>query len=773
MNLARLVARLGFCAAVAPALAMATTVPPPLIPLPAQISYADGAFRVDTHTPVVVADSNASTRRSAEYLVALMGKDRGLDLQVEQHAATPKAIVLQRDAQAAVANPEGYTLDVTPQGIRISARDDAGLFYGAMTLTQLLTPDESRGPVSVPAMQIVDRPRFVWRALMLDSVRHMQSVAEIETVLDQMAQHKLNTFHWHLADDQGWRIEIKRYPELMRIGAWRTPIDAGHEDQPLRYGGFYTQDQIRQIVAYAAARYITVVPEIDMPGHAQAAVASYPFLGVTGKRPPVSEDWGVHPYLYNVDDATFTFIDHVLDEVMTLFPSRYIHVGGDEAVKDQWKASPAVQAKMHALGLKDEDALQGWFISRLGRYLSAHGRRLIGWDEILEGAVPANATVMSWRGVQGAIDAAKQGHDVVLSPSPDLYLDQLQSDRADENAGRMPVSDLASVYAFEPVPKVLDATQAAHVLGAQANLWTEHMPSIAHVEHAIFPRLDALSEVDWSPAAARDWNSFLARLPLQLARYREQHIGYADSAFAANITVDRASALTRGASWLTLSNQAGSGDLHYTLDGSEPTIASPLYRTPLSVTLPLTARVATFSRAGLLLASSRQRVLNRASLLSVSGNDMPNCPGSDFRLRVQPMPDATSLTPNYSINVFDSCQLYPATPMDGVARIHVDGVRLPRNYQLAHDAKLVVSRARSTPFGELVVHQDRCDGAVLTTLPLPDPAHSARRFALDGALQAARGSHALCLIYTAPIDGDLYALDRVSLLGDEKTPPVH
>jgi len=773
MNLARLVAHLGFCTALTPAVVTAATMPPPLIPLPAQISYADGAFRVDTHTPVVVADRDASTRRSAEYLVALMGKDRGLDLQVEQHAAAPKAIVLQRDPQAAVANPEGYTLDVTPQGIRISARDDAGLFYGAMTLAQLLTPDESRGPVSVPVMHISDRPRFVWRALMLDSVRHMQSVAEIETVLDQMAQHKLNTFHWHLADDQGWRIEIKRYPELMRIGAWRTPIDAGHDGQPLRYGGFYTQDQIRQIVAYAAARYITVVPEIDMPGHAQAAVASYPFLGVTGQRPPVSEDWGVHPYLYNVDDATFAFIDHVLDEVMALFPSRYIHIGGDEAVKDQWKASPSVQAKMHALGLKDEDALQGWFISRLGSYLSAHGRRLIGWDEILEGAVPANATVMSWRGVQGAIDAAKQGHDVVLSPSPDLYLDQLQSDRADENAGRLPVSDLANVYAFEPVPKALDAAQATHVLGAQANLWTEHMPTIAHVEHAIFPRLDALSEVDWSPAKARDWNSFLARLPVQFARYRAQQIGYADSAFAADITVDRMAALTRSASSLKITNQVGSGDLHYTLDGSVPTVTSPLYRTPLTVKLPLTVRVASFSRSGMPLASSRQRVLSRASLLSVSGNDMPNCPGSDFRLRVQPMPDATSLSPNYSINVFDSCQLYPATPMNGIAHIHVDGVRLPRNYQLAHDATLVVSRPHSTPFGELVVHQDRCDGAVLATLPLPDPARSARRFALDGALPAAHGSHALCLIYTAPIDGDLYALDRVSLLGEEKTPPLH
>jgi len=773
MNLARLAVCLSLCSIVVLAKAATPAAPPALIPLPAQINYAAGAFEVDADTPIVVADRSAGTHKTAEYLASLVAQTRGLRLGVKGLFPSARAIELKLDPRAAVDNREGYTLDVTPQGIHISARDDAGLFYGAMTLAQLLSPDDQHGSVRIPAMHITDQPRFVWRGLMLDSARHMQSIAEIETVLDQMAQHKLNTFHWHLTDDQGWRIEIKRYPELTHLGAWRTPVDAGHDGQPLRYGDYYTQDQIRQLVAYAAARYITVVPEIDMPGHAQAAVASYPFLGVTGKRPPVSEDWGVHPYLYNVDDATFTFMDHVLDEVMALFPSHYIHVGGDEAVKDQWKASPMVQAKMHALGLKDEDALQGWFISRLGKYLDAHGRQLIGWDEILAGAVPADATVMSWRGTQGAIDAAKQGHDVVLSPSPDLYFDQLQSDQADEIAGRLPVRSLASIYAFEPVPKALNAPQAMHVLGAQANVWTEHMPTIAHVEHAMFPRLDALSEVDWSPAAARAWHGFLARLPAQFARYRAQQIGYADSAFVADITIDRTAALSSGAASLTLSNQAGDGELRYTLDGSTPTVASPLYRTPLEVKLPLTVRAVTFSSDGMLLASPRQRVLDRASLLSVSGNAMPNCPGGDFRLRVQPMPDTESLAPVYSINVFDSCQLYPSTPMDNIVRIHVDAVRLPRNYQLAHDAKLVVSHPHSTPFGELVVHQDRCDGAVLVSLPLPDPARSMRRFALDAAMPASHGSHALCLIYTAPIDGDLYALDRVILLTTEIASKAH
>jgi hexosaminidase len=740
--------------------------PPALIPQPAQLTMADGGFHVDARTPLVVADDAAATQRTATYLADLLSRTRGLRLRLRVASAkvVSSAIVLQRDPQAAVTQAGGYVLDVTPQGIRVSARDDAGLFHGAITLWQLLTPDAQRGAVDVPALHIRDWPRFAWRGLMLDSARHFQSVAEVEKLLDQMAQHKLNVFHWHLTDDQGWRIQIKSYPELTRIGAWRTPPDAGRHGEPARYGGFYTQDDIRKVVAFASARHITVVPEIDMPGHAQAAVAAYPQLGVTGKRPKVSVDWGVNPYLYNVDDATFTFIDNVLDEVMALFPSKYIHVGGDEAIKDQWKASPAVQAKMHALGLTSEDALQGWFMGRIGDYLEKHGRKLIGWDEILEGGnVSADATVMSWRGTQGAIVAVMAGHDVVLSPAPQLYFDGLQSDNLDETAGRIPAQTLASVYAFDPVPNELDQRVVKHVLGAQANLWTEHMPTMKHVEHAVFPRLDALSEVDWSPAAARKWNSFTARLPAQFARYRAQDIGYADSAFAADIAVDRIEALATGRATVILTNQAGAGTLRYTVDGTTPDAHSPVYQEPFEVTLPLTVRAATFASDNSVLAAPRERVLDRAHLLSFSGNALPNCPASDFRLRVQPLPDATSLAPVYSINVFNSCQMVPATLFDGVDAIHVEAVRLERNYALANDQRLVVSYPHSTPFGELVVHKDDCKGTVLASMTLPDPAHSARRFTLDAALPVQHGEHALCLIYTAPIDGPLYALGRVSL----------
>ena len=739
---------------------------PSLIPLPAELQRNSGSFKVDNGVSIVVPAHDASAHSAAQYLADLAARTRGLHMDVVETKGNGHAIVFQRGPKSDHA--EAYTLDVTPQGIRIEAGDDAGLFYGAVTLYQLLTPDAKQGAVDVPALHISDAPRFAWRGVMLDSARHFQSVDDVKKLLDQMAQHKLNVLHWHLTDDQGWRIEIKRYPELTRIGAWRTPPAAGHDGEPQRYGGFYTQEQIRDVVAYAAARHITVVPEIDMPGHAQAAVASYPQIGVTGKRPPVSVDWGVNPYLYNVDDATFQFIDNVLDEVMALFPSRYIHVGGDEAVKDQWKASSAIQAKIRALHLKDEDALQGWFIGRIGTYLAAHGRRLIGWDEILDGGVPADATVMSWRGTDGAIKAAKLGHDVVMSPAPDLYLDSLQSNLPDEAAGREPVRSLENVYRFNPVPSVLNAAQAAHVLGAQANAWTEHMPSMRHVEHAAFPRLDAFSEIVWSPASALDWKDFLARLSAQFQRYAVQHVDVADSAFAPVIQVDANAALKSKQAQVTLSNQAGYGDIRYTTDGRAPGRDAPLYSKPFTVAWPATIKAATYASDGSVLAATRTRMIDRAQLLTKAGAELTNCAGSDFRLHVQPMPDATSMSPVYPVNVFDTCQQYPSAPLDGIRAIHVEVARLERNYALAHDIKLVVSRPHTTPFGELVVHQDRCDGPVLATAPLPDPASSGRRFALDAAMPAQHGEHTLCLIFTAPTDGPLYAIGSVSLVTANK-----
>ena len=508
----------------------ARAAPLPLLPLPATLARSPGYFTLRRGAVLSVRGGNAAALGVARHFLALTGAGR-LQLDLQAHAQRRGDIEFVLDPRLAVSGDdggEGYELTVSPRGIRLTARTGHGLFNGSITLWQLLGASGEALPLRVPRVAISDHPRFAWRGLMIDSARHFQAPDEIERIIEQMALHKFNVLHWHLTDDQGWRIQINKYPRLTEVGAWRDvpTLDATTQ----RYGGFYTQQQIRDIVAYAAQRYITIVPEIEMPGHAQAAIAAYPRLGMSPQQaPPVSHDWGVHTYLFNVDEDTFAFLDDVLVEVMALFPSEYIHVGGDEAAKDQWQASARVQQRMRELGLKDEAALQGWFSARIGQFLAAHGRRMIGWDEILEGGVPARAAVMSWRGTQGGIDAARGGHDVVMAPSPLMYFDHFQSSRHDEPPGRPAVVSLADVYGFEPVPAQLDAAEARHIIGAQATLWSEYMDTPQRLEHAAFPRAAALAEVLWTPSARRDWSDFRARLPAQMARYRAFGIAAADS----------------------------------------------------------------------------------------------------------------------------------------------------------------------------------------------------------------------------------------------------
>ncbi|RAN77295.1 beta-hexosaminidase [Bacillus sp. SRB_336] len=742
---------------------------PALIPQPVHVEHQPGTCRVTAHTVVSVRAGDAESLRTARYLVDLVRRTRGLILTVKVQTQAPvDAIRLVRDARAPVEQPEGYLLSVSERGIEVRARSEAGVFYGAMTLWQLLTPDTGHGDVAVADVSIRDWPRFRWRGLMLDSARHFQSVATVKRVLDAMARHKLNVFHWHLTDDQGWRLQIKRYPKLTEVGAWRTPPGAGTNGEPGRYGGFYTQAQVRDIVAYATARRITVVPELDMPGHAQAAVASYPDLvGVTGQRPGVSVNWGVNPYLYNTDAKSLAFIENVLDEVMGLFPSNYIHVGGDEAIKDQWKASPAVQAQMKRLGIKDENALQSWFIDQIGHYLDQHGRRLIGWDEILEGGLPASASVMSWRGTQGAIDAAKLGHDVVLAPGGSLYFDHLQSERSDEPNGRYDVLPLETVYAFDPVAASLSPDEARHVLGTEAALWSEFLPSAWHVEHALFPRIDALAEVAWSPPAARDWRGFLARLPAQLHRYRALQIPVADSAYAVDITLNDGAnaALASGKARVSLGNQVSDGEIHYTIDGSAPTLASPHYAGPFEVTLPVTVRARPFAFDGSALATTRDRVFDGAALRTLSSSELKPCPGGDYGLRMPLLPDlGAPNTPVYNVDIFKACKVYPAARLDGITAIRVHAARLPRNLGLAHDQVKVTSYSKSTAYGELEVRLDNCDGALLARLPLPAGTAPGTRMTLGGAMPTHTGAHDLCLRFTAPSGGPLYAIGTVRLI---------
>lgn len=756
-----------------------------LLPLPATVTRTGTGLRIAQGALIAVPPGDAAAAQVAADMAARVWRERGLRLVLgSARAGEHAAIRFERSAGEAT---EAYRLTVAPEGVTLQASGDAGLFYASVSLYQLLTPAEpagrDRGPVDLPGVQVDDAPRFAWRGLMLDVVRHFSPPAEVEALLDQMALHKLNVLHLHLSDDQGWRFEVKRYPDLTRIGGWRTPPGS----QPARYGGFYTQAQMRALVAYAAARHITVVPEFDLPGHAQAAVAAYPQFGVDicrrdarapedapptacTPRPAVSGDWGVNPYLFNVDEPTVQFVQQVLDEAMAVFPSRFIHIGGDEAIKDQWKASPAVQKRMRALGLAHEEALQSWFIGRIEKHLSAHGRRLIGWDEILEGGLPAGASVMSWRGSAGAVAAAKLGHDVVLAPAGALYFDNLQSASDDEPAGRVAPLPIENVYAFEPVAAGLDAGQAQHVLGLEAALWTEYMPARRRIEHAIFPRIAALAEVAWSPKQARDWTGFLPRLATQRARYLRQGVNAADSAFAVRFDIDggRVAMLADGRAAVRLANQVGHGAIHYTLDGSDPTPASPRMdagrESALVLSLGARLRAVAFGEDGSPLAKVRERRFDAASLLRRSSAELQACPGGDLGLRLPLRPDAEAWSPVFNVNLLDACWVYPQAPLDGVRSISVDAARLVRHYGLAHDAVKVVQYPRTTPAGEFEVRQGDCNGPMLVRLPLPNGA-SLRTLRLSAPLPAGTaGTHDLCLRFTAPITGPLWAIDAVQLV---------
>lgn len=758
------VARAGATAA-----APSADAPFPLIPAPVEATPAAGRFTIDTGTVISIEAGDADARRSAEYLAGLLKRTRGLTLEVRAEATpSPASIRLERDAQATVPQKEGYSLDVTAKGTRIAARDGAGLFYGAISAWQLMTPDARKGAVTVPGVSIRDWPRFGWRGQHLDVARHFHDVDTVKHVLDAMAVHKLNVLHWHLTDDQGWRIEIKRYPKLTEVGAWRTPPGAGRHGTPERSGGFYTQEQISEIVAYAARLHITVLPELDMPGHAQAAVAAYPEeVGVPGVRTQVGVDWGVNPYLFNTSERSLSFITTVLDEVLTLFPSTYIHIGGDEAVKDQWEASPAVRAQMRKLGVKDAHAMQGWFNEQLATYLTKHGRRMIGWDEILEGGVPQSASVMSWRGVEGAVTAAKQGHDVVLAPGDWLYLDNLQTTRSDEPNGRLTVLPLSKVYAFNPVPAELSAEQARHVLGAQGALWSEYIPSRWHVDHALFPRLSAVAEMTWSPQAARNWDSFLTRMPAQLQRYKALGIDYSDGAFAADIALEDGPnpVLAGGPAKVTLGTQTGAGTLHYTVDGSDPTPASPRYEAPLTISLPTTVKATAFTADGIPLAAARSRTFDRASLLRVDTQGLRDCVAQGaLGLRLPLLPEMTgAATPVYNVDLFHACRLYPQARLDGVGAIRIEAARLPNNFGLAHEQSKVVQYPAKTRGGELEVRQG-CDGELIASVQLPRSDTLGEQFTLETPLPARTGIHDLCLRFTAPIRGPLYAIGAVQLI---------
>ncbi|HVH10144.1 MAG TPA: beta-N-acetylhexosaminidase [Gemmatimonadales bacterium] len=514
-------------------LALDTTAAPPVIPRPAHLTSRAGTF---TLTSATVIATDRATRSLGQVLADYLFPATGFRLVVGPAGSAPagaSAISIGLDSTLSALGAEGYRLDVRPTRVTIRAFKPAGAFYAIETVRELFPPAilrsaEMRGVAwTLPALTIEDYPRFEWRGMHLDVARHFMPKEFVKKLIDLLALHKFNRLHLHLTDDQGWRIQIRRYPRLTEVGAWRRETLVGRSDRDsttwrfdgVRHGGFYAQDDIAELVAYARARFVTIVPEIEMPGHSQAAIASYPELGNTGATLPVWTAWGVDENILNPSDSTIAFEQNVLTEVMALFPGTWIHIGGDEAPKTQWKASAVAQARMRALGLKDEDELQSWFTRRMDEFLTAHGRTLVGWDEILQGGLSPHALVMSWRGVDGGIVAAKAGHDVVMAPGSHTYFDHYQSaDTANEPLAIGGYLPLDTVYAFEPVPAALTPAEARHVLGAQGQVWTEYIPDPKRVEYMAFPRACALAEVLWTPREGRDYQDFRRRLTGHLSR---------------------------------------------------------------------------------------------------------------------------------------------------------------------------------------------------------------------------------------------------------------
>lgn len=768
MRLTSLLGSVFVLACVASAASAATTAPAwSLLPQPAVMApAAQGSVTVSDGDRVQVsADGNAQAVDVVQRFVSLVAETRGLHLHVDTGASAPPVIVFRLDPHADVADAAGYRIAIGGGRIEVTARDLQGLFYGSVTVWQLLTPDAAHGQsVHVANGTINDRPRFAWRGLMLDSARHFQSVADIKKLLDWMSLNKLNVLHWHLTDDQGWRLEVPKYPELTTIGACRKAVgpDAALTGSPEKpYCGLYTDAEVRDIVQYAAQRFITVVPEIDMPGHMQAAIAAYPWLGVTGKRPEVSTDWGINTWLLRPNARSLKFVEDVLDHVMALFPSQYIHIGGDEAAKDQWEASPAVQAHMRKLGLRNMDALQGWFTTQVAEYLAKHGRTAVGWDEILHGKVPASTVVMSWHEPAGALQALEQGHDVVMSSSPTLYLDHDQSDLHDEPPGRPEVESLQDIYAYDPVPKGATPAQERHILGLQANLWTEYMPTFARVQHAVFPRIAAWSEVAWSSASTHDWHGFLARMPAELARYRSLGIDYADSAFAPAFALKAGAGDTLD---VTLSNQTGFGAIRYTTDGAVPTADSMRYTRPLSFPTDKTTRLraATFAANGFELAAPRTQTIDAAALLTRNSDQLDTCT-NQLVLRLEDDRPLDGPRPVYKIDIENMCWLWKDAPLDGAKRIALTVGNLPWNYALWTDDSKVVVRPKATPAGEFQVHLDSCDGPLLATLPLAKAAQSKLQTTLTAKIATPGGRHTLCMFATGDPHDGMWAIGKVEL----------
>lgn len=588
-----------------------------IIPRPAQLESRSGEFVIGHTTTIVVPVGQPALKAIADTLAHQINRSSGLGILVRtgsQPAVAGGNRIQLVPAHDTALGPEGYRLDITPALVSLEASNPRGFFYALQTLCQLMPPAvlATKTPIltnlttlALPACRIQDRPRYAYRGLHLDVGRHFYPVSFIKRYLDLMVLHKFNTFHWHLTDDQGWRIEIKKYPNLTQVGAQRRETLVGHYDEfdpqvfdGKPYAGFYTQDEIREVVRYAATRHIDIVPEIELPGHALAALAAYPELGCEPtKNYQVATKWGVFTDVFCPTEKTFTFLDNVLTEVMALFPGKYIHIGGDECPKDAWRKSAFCQQLIKREKLKNEHQLQSWFINRIDRFVTSKGRRIIGWDEILEGDGPTirlspNATVMSWRGTKGGIEAARQRHDVIMTPGQFCYLDHFQGDPAQEPVGFGGLLPLATVYSYNPTPAELTPGQQKYILGVQGNVWSEYLPTTDQVDYMVWPRAAALAEVAWTPLALKNYDDFLRRLPAHFDRLTALGVNYARTVYDPVLTA-RSTPEGRVAVTMTANRQVP--DIRYTLDGSIPSGESPRYEKSVLLDKSATVRAAAFN----------------------------------------------------------------------------------------------------------------------------------------------------------------------------------
>jgi hexosaminidase len=592
-----------------------------LVPRPETVQIRDGEFKLDEGTVIGFDHEDPRAASAAVFLAERLRA--GTRLPIGELQVNSRQGVMMIDNERSKADfiglillndndygPEGYRLVVNEGNVIIGANSAAGLFYGAMTLLQLLPPEifadiPKKGEApdidwKIPCVSITDAPRFPWRGMHLDVSRHFFPKDFIKRYIDLLALHKMNIFHWHLTDDQGWRIEIRRYPRLTDVGAWRSGSMIGpYSDMKfdsIPYGGFYTQEDIREVVSYAARRNVTIMPEIELPGHALAALAAYPSLSCTGGPFEVGKAWGVYEDVFCTKETTFTFLENVLTEVADLFPGQYIHIGGDEVPKTRWKNCDSCQARMKSLGLKNEEELQGWFIARIEKFLNARGKKVIGWDEILDGGLAPNAAVMSWRGIDGGMAAARAKHYAVMTPGSTCYFDKYQGNPKFEPLAIGGYTPVEMVYAYEPVPPGLSPSEAQFILGAQGNVWTEYITTPEQVEYMALPRMAALSEVVWSPAGSREWKYFLGRLVPHLRVLDMLKVNYSKSLFQLKAATKPADG---GVSY-ELTAPLQDGEIRYTTDGSEPGKKSEEYDAPIVVAKSGTVKAAWFRDGAML-----------------------------------------------------------------------------------------------------------------------------------------------------------------------------